>query len=749
MSAFSAVVWVVNVKKEQRNENIIQESTHLKFLFKEMRVSLYRLTTKVNNDEISKGLHNIDESLEHLILGLNDGSQTYSEKELEYLKEEISTLKYNVQRYQSSHALIKNSVTYVHRNYAAVLSSHAANKNDVVLHAIIEDILFDYYADTLDVKSSSLLGRDPNSMEQYLLLLHVGQILKQYEIIQKSKFSIDSLSTEILQELEGFMDGSRKGTKEIKEINEIMFISFIITTLGLLIYGFSSFIRGQRDYLKIRSLKNDLQQFVDALNRSAIVSKFDQKGIITYSNDKFSKVSGYLNKELLGQAHNIIRHQDMPAETFKQLCEEIQLNKIFHNLIKNKAKDGTPYYVDTHISAILDLEGEIEEYVVVEYDVTELVHARDEALSAQKSKDKFLSTMSHELRTPLNAVIGFSELLQKSLSGPVYKTYINNIVDSGQDLLRLINDILDLVKIQSGTFMIVKAPFNIETSFSKLIQRYDARAEESDVSLQYFCELDKNLELDGDGLRISQVVSSLLSNAIKFTHKKGSVKCSVFYLNAELRICVEDTGVGILAKDIERIFAPFTQIDDKSTRAYGGSGLGLSISKDLIEMMGGRFEVHSELNKGSTFNIYIPLNECVNNKKEEILTPLDKDLKFKGNILVVEDNKTNQLMLCMMLEDLGLESEVADNGQVALNMYEEGRYDLILMDENMPVMGGTEAMLQLHKLYENLVPVVVVTANVVQGDREKFLEDGMDDYIPKPIKEMDLSRVLSKFLSRA
>jgi len=747
LSASSAVFWIVNVKQVQKDEKVIQESINLKFRFKEIRVSLYKSNTQVNNDEISNNLLRIDESVENLIKSLELASREYTKEELQTIREKVQKFKYSVQKYQSSHALIKNSVAYTHSKYAKTLASHSKDMDVITLHEEIENVLFDYYSDTLNGKMDTFEEKESYSLKVRLLLLHVRQILKQYNDIKHLKVDIEGLSLEALEYSSGFITQAKMDIEEIKEINKIMFIAFVVTTVWLLLYGFSSFIRAQKDYLEIRSLKNSLQQFVDALNRSAIVSKSDPKGLITYANEKFTKVSGYSQEELIGKPHSIVRHEDMPAEVFTRLWKEIRSNKTFHALIKNKAKDGKPYYVDTHISAILDVDGNIAEYVAVRYDVTELVHKRDEALSAQKSKDKFLSTMSHELRTPLNAVIGFTELLQKSLKDPAYMTYINNISDSAQDLLRLINDILDLAKIQSGKFMIVNSQFKVEPSFTTLVERYLAQAKECEIDLSCSCKVDKDLELHGDWLRISQVVSNLLSNALKFTMKKGKVESSVFYTNGELHIRVEDTGIGMLAEDIEKVFAPFSQADDGTTRSYGGTGLGLSISKDLIEMMGGRFEVKSELNVGSIFDIYIPLIQGESKKTEEL--SVDKTAKYKGKVLIVEDNKTNQLMLSMMLDNFGLECELADNGQIAIDMYESGKYDLILMDENMPVMGGTEAMLKLHELYKDLVPVVVVTANVVQGDREKFLESGMDDYVPKPIDEMDLRRVLSKYLKTA
>jgi len=258
MSAFSAVVWVVNVKKEQKDERIIQESTNLKFLFKEIRVSLYRSNTQVNNDEISNELQDIDKGLQTLILSLKQGSKEYSQDEITALRKKVSTFKYNVQRYQSSHAIIKNSVAYVHRKYALVLSSHSDNKNEIAMHAAIENVLFDYYADILDTNTSNFKAYKTESIKNRLLLLHVNQILKQYKVIQASKHSIDTLSLTVLQDSQSFISTSTEAIAQMKEMNKMMFISFVVTTIWLLIYGFASFIRAQKDYQKIRSLKNDL-----------------------------------------------------------------------------------------------------------------------------------------------------------------------------------------------------------------------------------------------------------------------------------------------------------------------------------------------------------------------------------------------------------------------------------------------------------------------------------------------------------
>ena len=746
LSALSAVFWVINAEKEHDYDRVIQASSNLKFLLKDIRVIVYRSNVEVNNDEISIALENIDKGLENLLMKVKFQEEKYSQQDYVLLQKKVTSFKYKIQKYQSSHALIKNSVAHVRKRHALVLASHPKEGKAEVEY--IKNVLFDYYADALEPCDFTYKSSGVDSTAKRLLFLHVRQIFKQYAQIEILQEGMDNLSEEILQFSQECISISEHEIEEIKKTNKMMFISFVVTTIWLLLYGFSSFVRAKKDFVKIRSLKNSLQQFVDALNRSAIVSKSDPYGVITYVNDKFVKVSGYSKEELIGQPHNIVRHEDMPKTFFKELWSEIRSNKTFHALIKNKRKDGNPYYVDTHISAILNVEGEVEEYVAVRYDVTELVDARDKALSAQRVKDKFLSTMSHELRTPLNSVIGFSGILQKTLEDSAHKIYINNVVESAHDLLRLINDILDLAKIQGGEFMIIKARFNVQSSFRKLSDIYTTQALSSDKSFTYVCEVDKALDLRGDWLRISQVLSNLLSNAMKFTNAQGEVTFRISYNNAELCMSVQDTGIGMSEEGLKKIFMPFTQIDDETTRAYGGSGLGLSISKGLLEMMGGRLEVESTLNEGSTFSAYLPLEECETKASEDINKTLEATLQFKGHVLVVEDNVTNQLMLGMLLEEHGISSDVAENGKIAVDMYEEGKYDLVLMDENMPVMGGTEAMLRLRKLHKDLVPIIVVTANVMSGDREKFLKEGMDDYIAKPVDDATLQKVLQKYLEK-
>ncbi len=490
-------------------------------------------------------------------------------------------------------------------------------------------------------------------------------------------------------------------------------------------------------------------QFVNALDESAIVSKADTTGKITYINKKFCDVSGYSSDELIGKPHNIIRHEDMPKELFKEMWETIKAKKIFKGIIKNRKKNGNAYYVESVIIPLLDIEGNIIEYLAVRYDVTELIEARDRAMQAQKAKDQFLANMSHELRTPLNAIIGFTQLLQKKVEDKGVVRYLDIIKESSDSLLHLINDILDLAKMQSGKFSLHPSPFHLENSLKQLYGRFKQQADEKTIS--YAIQIDKSIadHYIGDWVRISQIISNFISNAIKFTPKEGSVTITARYCEGKLYLNVSDTGIGLNEEAKQRIFNPFEQADSSTTRKYGGTGLGLSISKELVGMMDGRIEIESSEGNGSTFTLILPLEQQHVIQKEDAGETTAMPAKLQGHLLVAEDNKSNQMLIKLLLEEMGLTCDIAQNGEEAVTMYNKKAYDLVLMDENMPVMGGTEAMQNIRASHEETAPIIVLTANVMQGDRERFLEAGMDDYLSKPIDDKELQSVLKKYLLKS
>jgi len=368
---------------------------------------------------------------------------------------------------------------------------------------------------------------------------------------------------------------------------------------------------------------------------------------------------------------------------------------------------------------------------------------------ATRTKSDFLANMSHEIRTPLNAIIGFVDILYKDETDKEKQKKLKIINQSGHSLLTIINDILDFSKIENNKLLIEQNPLNIRDTFTDIVNLFFDKAKEKELSLKI--KIDENLPVTmiGDIVRIKQVFSNLLSNAIKFSKDSKKIDISLKYIEPENKLyCeVKDYGIGIADDKISNIFESFVQEDSSTTRKYGGTGLGLSISKVLVELMGGEIGIKSKLTKGSIFYFIMPLIEVCEINSEEVLDNVESELF--GNILIVEDNKSNQMLMDILLEELGLDSDIANDGLEAVEIMrvDASKYDLILMDENMPNMNGMEAT----KIIKNMdaakdIPIIAVTANAIKGDREKFLEAGMDDYLSKPIDAKALEITLRKYL---
>ena len=368
---------------------------------------------------------------------------------------------------------------------------------------------------------------------------------------------------------------------------------------------------------------------------------------------------------------------------------------------------------------------------------------------AMRAKSYFLANMSHEIRTPLNAIIGFVDVLYKDEQNEDKQKKLKIINKSSHSLLTIINDILDFSKIESNKLLIEKNPLNIRDSFTDIVNLFTDKAREKELTLHI--DIDDNLPktMLGDIVRIKQIFSNLLSNAIKFSKDGSYVDISIKFLKEEneLYCSVKDYGIGIDANKVSDIFESFVQEDSSTTRKYGGTGLGLSISKVLVELMGGKIGVQSEFTIGSIFYFHLPLIEVCEVHHEEELSK--NTVKLSGNILIVEDNKSNQMLMDILLDELGLNSVIVNDGVEAVDMMKAkgAEYDLILMDENMPNMNGIEAT-KIIRTLENVknIPIIAVTANAIKGDREKFLEAGMDDYLSKPINATDLELTLRKYL---
>ena len=371
-----------------------------------------------------------------------------------------------------------------------------------------------------------------------------------------------------------------------------------------------------------------------------------------------------------------------------------------------------------------------------------------DAENASQQKSQFLANMSHEIRTPLNAITGFISLLNDKETDPEKLKYLQVVRNSSDSLLQIISDILDISKIESGKLAVEPARFNPYTDLISIAELFQAKAAEKGVVLriQYSHNMPKALYCDA--LRIKQILSNLLSNAVKFTPEGAVVKCIIWYVAGRLNIRVKDYGIGIPKEKQRHVFDSFSQVEGTSGK-YGGTGLGLSISSQLAQMLGGNLALHSEEGKGSIFQLSITMPSVeekapLEGKKKSVTSALH------GHILVAEDYEANQMFISIILDNAGLTYEIAKDGLDAVEKFKSGKYDLILMDENMPNLSGTGAakvILQIEKdRGQKHTPIISLTANALKGDKERFLSAGMDDYISKPVEPDKLLSVCRDFL---
>ncbi|MCM8526124.1 MAG: response regulator [Lentisphaeraceae bacterium] len=361
-----------------------------------------------------------------------------------------------------------------------------------------------------------------------------------------------------------------------------------------------------------------------------------------------------------------------------------------------------------------------------------------------KAKEHFLANMSHEIRTPLNGVMGMASLLDKTYLDEEQQHYLSTLVNSAKYLQTIVDDIFDYTLLNTGSLEIEKVNFSPKDEILRCTDLFRYRCEEKGLTFDTNFSEKLPMNLQADFKKINRIVSLLLSNGLKFTEKGGiSVFVSYNFEHSELIIKVTDTGIGIKLDDKEKIFEKFQQLDSSTQRSFGGTGIGLALCRELLKLLKGKIDVESDLNSGSTFTIAVKAEE-VNLDTVEIQV----FNKVKGtNILLVEDDKTNQDVTVRILKPLGLEIDVADNGAIALNMLQEKNYNLVLMDIMMPVMNGYDATkaIRANKKWDNL-PIVALTACLLRDAEEECKRCGMNDFLEKPIDVDKLINVVNQFI---
>jgi len=467
-----------------------------------------------------------------------------------------------------------------------------------------------------------------------------------------------------------------------------------------------------------------------------------------YASNVFDYFIGVVSGEVelgkcpvMGELIGYLKNKEIRSEELFLLCTHLKrsvINSTYTHAIHSQALfEAISYLFDQNFAGVLEL-------------YTDTIYQKEqEAIEAGKAKEYFLSNMSHEIRTPLNAIFGFVSLLKEENLGSVYQKYLDIIAQSGENLLHIINDILDFSKLRSGEFAIDPKVFNIHEQISNTLELFVPSANVKSIALNYTINEKIPHCIFADSFRIQQIVGNLLSNAIKFSQPKRTIEVDVDVIDSVLTISVRDFGSGIAPEDHERIFDPFYQAQEGTKLGVGGSGLGLSICKQLASQMGGKITLESKLGWGSLFVVTLPVEIPEQGLCESKVTKKCSNC-FEGKVLVAEDNEPNKELIRMVLERYGLSVMIVSNGAEACILAMADHYDLILMDEQMPIMNGNEATLKIlayeqeHHLPHT--PIVALTANVIKGSRQRAFEHGYDAFIGKPIVLLEIEEIFDRFL---
>ena len=514
-------------------------------------------------------------------------------------------------------------------------------------------------------------------------------------------------------------------------------------------------------------VQQKLAQSAADSRRLALVAKYardsvvimEPSGRIDWVNDAYTGITGYDFAEAVGKfPSDLLNAPGTDPAALDKLQRSRDTQTPVRVEILNKSKSGRLMWMETSINPIFEPDGRLQFWIAVERDISlakereaELARARLAAEEAGQSKSRFLANMSHEIRTPMNGVIGVAELLADTPMTPTQATYVETIRDSGRALLAIINDILDLAKLQSGKSMLEQQPFSPRTCVESALRILGPDAQKKGLELRLI-DPGGDPWLIGDEGKLRQIVLNLAGNAVKFT-LKGAVTLTMTLPTAAsdlLQIAVTDSGIGIAPDRLQAIFDSFSQADDGISRQFGGTGLGLTICSMLAEQMGGGLDVRSEIGQGSVFTVRarLPLAEVT-----VPAVPRDRRaiarVRQGLTVMAAEDNRTNMMILRKMLQSTVANLIEAPNGEVAVTMYCDDPPDVILMDISMPVKDGLQAAREIRafELAEGLphCPIIALTANAFGEDREACRLAGFDGFLVKPLSRIDLLAAISSF----
>ena len=491
------------------------------------------------------------------------------------------------------------------------------------------------------------------------------------------------------------------------------------------------------------------KRYRDLFNYSqALICTHALNGQILTTNPAILHAMQYTEAEMIGKSIKDfipVEQQDLFNSNYLDVINKNGRSQGVFSVLNKSGKKIYLLYQNYKVE-----ERGMEPYIIgFSQDITQRILAEQELMHAKKltehsaaAKKAFLANMSHEIRTPMNGILGIAALLAKTKLDKEQQHYLGIIQDAAGNLLTIINDILDLEKIEAGKMQLEEIPFNITDKVNNVIRSFSYKAEEKGIQLIQKNQLPAQLQVKGDPHRLVQILNNFLSNAVKFTETGSITLATHIKFDKEdwmaMEFLVEDTGIGIPADKLNNIFTAFEQANTDTTRKYGGTGLGLSICKNLIEMQGGELWVESALNKGTIFRFILPY------KKHEAPVENTKPLTInytalgKKRVLVAEDVELNQFLARHIMQSWGFEVTIAENGRKAVQALEENDYDLVLMDIQMPEMDGISATKHIRQLQDPKkanIPIIALTANALKGDSETYKKAGMNDYLSKPFSE--------------
>ena len=517
---------------------------------------------------------------------------------------------------------------------------------------------------------------------------------------------------------------------------------------------------------QLKSINHTLEQRQSELRNLAMVARHandsviitDPAGCITWVNDGFSRTTGYDFADAIGRTTgDLLNGPATSQETTDAISRALSEGQTFRTEILNYTKGGAQIWVETNLVPVLDAFGEVETVVAIERDIsrakeheTKLAAAMEEAKQAAQAKADFLATMSHEIRTPMNAILGMAELLSEKQLDDEGQLYTETIRSSATALLRIINDVLDLSKLDAGMPTVSNVDFDLRACLTSATAMFRPLVVEKGLEMQVSMPPDMPNWVNGDDGRLRQVLVNIIGNAIKFT-ACGAIKIDISHradgLDTLLRVNVCDLGIGIAPDDLARIFDKFSQAQSDTARKFGGTGLGLTISRLLAQEMGGDITATSVPDKGSLFSIVVRLSPATSDHKtavpnvDQLVALLPEGLR----VLVAEDNATNRLIVQKFLRGSGVVLDFAHDGRQAISMALETAPDIIMMDMSMPEVDGLEATRHIRASGLANTRIVALTANAHAGDKARCIRAGMDGFLSKPLRKIDLLATLVEF----